>query len=129
MTRLLLDTHALLWWILDSDRLPERARAGIRDAGNEVLVSAVSAIEVTTKYRSGKLPEAGRLSEHFATMVADEGFTPLPISIAHGQTAGLLSVPHKDPFDRLLIAQAQIEQAVLVSNEALFDQFGVRRLW
>ena len=129
MTRLLLDTHALLWWILDSDRLPESARAEIRNADNEVLVSAVSAIEVTTKFRSGKLPEAGTLAARFPEMVAEEGFEPLPISIEHGRTAGLIAIPHKDPFDRLLIAQAQIEQAVLVSNETLFDQFGVRRLW
>ena len=129
MTRLLLDTHALLWWILDSDRLPARARTEIRNADNEVLVSAVSAIEVTTKFRSGKLAEAGALAARFPEMVAEEGFVPLPISIEHGQLAGLIAVPHEDPFDRLLIAQAQIEQATLVSNEALFDQFGVRRLW
>lgn len=127
--RLLLDTHAWIWWILGSASLPERVHSAIADRTNEVLVSAVSAIEVTTKFHSGKLPEASDLAQNFPKAVAEEGFVPLAISIEHGQLAGLLPIPHKDPFDRLLIAQAQIEQAVLVSNEVLFDRFGVRRLW
>ena len=127
--RLLLDTHALLWWILGSPRLPARAAEAIADDANAVLISAVSAIEITTKFRSGKLPEAGDLARGFDDMVASEGFTALPITTGHGQAAGMLDIGHKDPFDRLLIAQAQIENALLVSNEALFDRFGVRRLW
>ena len=127
--RLLLDTHALIWWLLDTERLPDVARTAIADPANEVLVSAVSAIEVTTKFRSGKLPFAQDLAENLEIAVATERFRTLPITVEHGQLAGLMQIPHKDPFDRLLIAQAQIEQAELVSNEALFDRFGVRRLW
>lgn len=127
--RLLLDTHTLIWWLLDIDRLPQTARLAIADPENQVLVSAVSAIEVTTKYRSGKLPFAQKLAKDFEGSVAAERFQTIPITVEHGQLAGLMQIPHKDPFDRLLIAQAQVEQALLVSNETLFDRFGVRRLW
>lgn len=127
--KLLLDTHALIWWLVDADRLRGLVRGAITNRDNIVLVSAVSAIEVTTKYRSGKLPFVQELAEDFSRVVAAQHFVELPVSCEHGQLAGMMQIPHKDPFDRLLIAQAQIEQALLVSNEALFDQFGVRRLW
>jgi PIN domain nuclease of toxin-antitoxin system len=125
--RLLLDTHALIWWVEDSPRLSEAARAAI--AGNEVLVSAASAWEVTTKFRLGKLPSAERMARAFAAEVAAEGFNPLPVTLDHAALAGTLDIPHKDPFDRLLIAQARIERLPLASNETLFDGFGVERIW
>lgn len=127
--RLLLDTHALLWWMVEPRRLGPAARAAIGDEDNAVLVSAVSAMEVATKFRLGKLPQGGRLALGFAEEVATEGFEELPITIAHAARAGSLPFPHRDPFDRLLIAQAQIESLSLVSNEALFDRFGVTRIW
>ena len=127
--RLLLDTHALIWWGLDDPRLGAEARAAIAEAGNEVFVSAASAMEVTTKHRLGKLPQAERLALGFETLVAALGFQPLPISLAHAQLAGNLVVPHKDPFDRLLIAQSVLEGMPLASNEAAFDGFGVIRVW
>ena len=127
--RLLLDTHTLLWWILGADRLPEEARRAILDRDNDVWVSAVSAVEVTTKVRIGKLPEAQDLANNFGEAVEGEGFSGLPISVDHAVLAGSMPIAHKDPFDRLLIAQAQIEQCWLVSNEVMFDSFGVRRLW
>jgi PIN domain nuclease of toxin-antitoxin system len=127
--RLLLDTHALIWWLIDSPKLSRPAHAAISDGRNEILVSAASAMEVTTKYRRGKLPEAEPLAAAFEREVASEGFTPLAITVAHAAVAGALPMDHKDPFDRLLIAQTQIEDAVLVSNEKLFDGFGVSRLW
>ena len=86
-------------------------------------------MEVTTKFRLGKLPEAAILAPNFVGEVSRQGFTFLPVTVEHAALAGALAIPHKDPFDRLLIAQAQIEQLLLVSNEALFDGFGVRRLW
>lgn len=125
--RLLLDTHALIWWVEDSPRLSEAARAAI--AGNEVLVSAASAWEVTTKFRLGKLPSAERMARAFAAEVAAEGFLPLPVTLDHAALAGTLDFAHKDPFDRLLIAQARIERLPLVSNETPFDGFGVERIW
>lgn len=127
--RLLLDTHAVLWYLLGDSRLGRLARTAIDEDANEVLVSAVSAMEISTKYRIGKLPEAGGIAGHLAEIIVTRGFQALPISVEHGDLAGALPIEHRDPFDRLLIAQAQIEQAVLVSNEALFDSFGVTRLW
>ena len=75
------------------------------------------------------MPEAARQSAEFERRFVDEGFVGLPISVAHAATAGALAIPHKDPFDRLLIAQSQMEGLILVSNEAVLDGFGVRRLW
>lgn len=127
--RLLLDTHALAWWFQDSDRLGRDARERIADEDNVVMVSVVSAFEMATKHRLGKWPEVAPLLQGFAMYLHDERFEILPLSLEHAQLAGRLDIPHRDPFDRLLIAQAQVEQALFVSNEALFDRFKVSRLW
>lgn len=127
--RLLLDTHALIWWVMNDGALSRRAYEAMATDGNEIFVSAVSAMEVTTKFRIGKLPQAELLARNFAAEVEEEGFEALPITLEHATLAGSLLIPHKDPFDRLLIAQAQIEGMTLVSNEAVFDGFGVLRLW
>lgn len=126
---LLLDTHALIWWFLDSPRLSGPARAAIKAYGDPVHVSAVSAFEIATKVRLGKLPDAARLDRSFAAFLDAQDFKPLPLTLEHALVAGGLSDSHKDPFDRLLIAQALTENLTLVSNERLFDGFGVRRLW
>jgi PIN domain nuclease of toxin-antitoxin system len=127
--RLLLDTHALIWFFEGNARLSRRAREEIEADEAVVHVSAVSAFEITIKYRSGKLPNVAALAENFAPLMRDYGFEDVPISLRHAQAAGLLAIPHKDPFDRLLIAQAQLENLTLVSNEAIFDTFAVARLW
>jgi len=127
--RLLLDTHALIWWLRGDARLGASARSAIEDRRNEVLVSAVSAFEVTTKHRLGKLPEAEVLARDFDGERKQEGFLALDVAITHAALAGQLPGAHRDPFDRLLIAQALIEGLTLISNEVLFDGFGVRRLW
>jgi len=127
--RLLLDTHALLWWGEDSPRLGRNARAGIDSDDNQIFVSAVSAMEIATKVRLGKLIDVLDFSGNFETIVQRAGFQPLQISIAHALKAGSMPISHGDPFDRLLIAQAMIEGLTLVSNEKLFDGFGVARLW
>lgn len=127
--RLLLDTHALIWWLAGDEALSSRAREAIGDEANSVVASAASAMEVATKFRIGKLPDAAVLAQNFKTIIADQGFSELPISIQHALRAGGMNIAHKDPFDRLLIAQAQVEDMVLVSNEALFDDFAVNRLW
>lgn len=127
--RLLLDTHALLWWLAGASALSAPARDAIGDEANEVLVSAASAWEVATKHRLGKLPGIGPLALDFAGCLADQGFTELPITVAQADRAGALPGPHRDPFDRMLIAQALLEDLTLVSSEALFDSFAVRRLW
>jgi PIN domain nuclease of toxin-antitoxin system len=127
--RLLLDTHALIWWLADPSRLTSTGRDAIAHEDNEILVSAASAMEVTTKYRLGKLDGGERLALHFFRELRAEGFAELAISVEHASFAGSLAIPHKDPFDRLLIAQATIEAVPLVSNEKLFDIFGIERLW
>lgn len=127
--RLLLDTHALIWALAGSRKLSRTARAAIASLDNEILVSAASAMEVTTKVRLGKLPEAEGLAREFEAALAAADYSGLPISVEHAAHAGRLPIAHKDPFDRLLIAQAQIERVALVSNEVLFDAFGIERIW
>lgn len=125
----LLDTHTLLWWLTDDPALSNIARLLIADPGNLVLVSAVSAWEIAIKVRLGKLPTAADLVTDFTGHIQREGFHLLPISAEHAIRAGLLPGSHKDPFDRMLIAQAQEENIAIVSNEILFDNYGIRRLW
>ncbi len=127
--RLLLDTHALLWWLAGDARLPARARDAIANEANPVLVSAASAWEVATKVRMGRLPGAEFIAAELASHVIAQGFDGLDITLDHGQRAGLLPGPLRDPFDRMLIAQAQAENLALVSNETAFDGYGVRRVW
>jgi PIN domain nuclease of toxin-antitoxin system len=127
--RILLDTHALIWWLMGDARLSRVARDAIADEGNEVFVSAASAWEISTKHRIGKLPGAGPLVVDFASEVRNQSFSPLSISLAHGQVAGSLALAHRDPFDRMLIAQAREEKMALVSNETAFDGAGITRIW
>lgn len=127
--RLLLDTHALIWFIEGSPKLSRLVTAEIEAADSEVFVSAVSALEVAIKVRIGKLPQMAFFALDFEVRVQALGFSRLSISTAHATRAGLLDFAHRDPFDRLLIAQAQIEGLHLVSNEAIFDGFNVSRLW
>ena len=127
--RLLLDTHAFLWWLTDSPRLSEPARQAIAAETNEVLVSAASAWEITTKHRVGKLPNAEAVARDVAGTIARQDFDELPITVDDAAQAGALPGSHRDPFDRMLIAQALLGNLVLVSNESLFDQYGVHRLW
>lgn len=127
--RILLDTHALLWWLDGDPRLSPSARAHIADERSIVLVSAASAWEITTKVRIGKLPGAVHVAAHFPAILAAQSFLGLDISVLHAQRAGSLPGPHRDPFDRMLIAQAQAEDVPIVSNETSFDGYGVRRIW
>lgn len=127
--RLLLDTHALIWWLAGDEALSLRAREAIGDEANSVAVSAASAMEVATKFRIGKLAQAELLALDFEAIIVAQSFAELPITVHHARLAGEMNIDHKDPFDRLLIAQAQTEGMVLVSNEALFDGFAVQRFW
>ena len=86
-------------------------------------------MEVATKFRIGKLPSAALLAQDFEAIITGQGFKELPISIHHARIAGEMKIPHRDPFDRFLIAQTRVEDMTLVSNEALFDGFGVQRIW
>ena len=127
--RVLLDTHAFLWW-LDGDRkLSRRARLTIGDEANTVLVSAASAWEIATKVRIGKLPGAADVAADIAGCLMRQRFESLDITVLHAQRAGRLAGSHRDPFDRMLIAQAQIEDLPIVTNESVFDDYGVTRIW
>ena len=127
--RLLLDTHALLWWLADDSALPPLARKNIGSRAHTICVSAASAWEIATKYRIGKLPQGAEVASRFDLILTSEAFESLPISSIHGVRAGLLPGPHRDPFDRMLIAQAQSEALIVVSNDKIFDEYKVNRLW
>lgn len=127
--RALLDTHALLWWFSDDPALTRTARKAMADTGNALIVSAVSAWEIAIKVRLGRLATAADLVADFTSLVEREGFELLGISADHAIRAGLLPGPHKDPFDRMLIAQAQAENVPIISNEAVFESYGIRCLW
>lgn len=127
--RVLLDTHTLLWWLDGDRRLSRRARNVIATDDNTVLVSAASAWEISTKVRLGKLPGATEVTTELPAILRLQNFEPLPIAIVHALRAGNLPGPHRDPFDRMLIAQAQDEDLALVSNERIFDAYGIRRIW
>ena len=124
----MLDTHVLLWWATDDASLPQRARKRVAES-QQIFVSAASAWEMAIKESLGRLPTAFDLLNDFEGTLALRGFEVLPISAAHGIRAGFLPGPHKDPFDRMLIAQAQAENLAIVSSDEVFDAYGVRRLW
>lgn len=126
---LLLDTHTFLWWLAGESKLTRKARIAIEAEDEEVFVSAVTAWEIATKFRIGKLPEARLVAENMEASVRSEGFLQLAVSMAHAQHAGALDSIHRDPFDRMLIAQALLDDLTLVSNERVFNRYGVKRLW
>jgi PIN domain nuclease of toxin-antitoxin system len=127
--RLLLDTHALLWWWLDDPRLSRRASEAIDAQDADVYVSAATAWEIATKVRLGKLPAARRLADEFEAGLAEQGFRQLPITVAHGRRAGSLPGRHGDPFDRILAAQSFVEELPIVSNDDEIRRLGVDVLW
>lgn len=118
--RLLLDTHALLWWLAD-EQLTAEARAAIADPKNAVAVSAASAWEISIKKALGKLAAPDDLDEQVRAC----DFAALPISISHAMTAGQLPRHHDDPFDRMLIAQAQLEQMTVITRDKRFGDYDV----
>lgn len=121
--KLLLDTHALLWWLADDEQLGTRARGLIEEPGNDVLVSVVSLWEIVVKVRVGKL-EAD--IEDVATAVQRDGFAFLGIGVAHLRRVADLPMHHRDPFDHLLIAQAAVEGATFVSEDRHTPKYPVR---
>jgi PIN domain nuclease of toxin-antitoxin system len=127
--RLLLDTHALLWALDSNPKLSAAARAAMGDPANELLISSVSAFEITTKYRIGKLPEFAAIASDFPAVLGDFEHSPLPVGMEHAALAGALDHPHGDPFDRLLVAQARTERVPIISADKVFDEFAVQRIW
>jgi PIN domain nuclease of toxin-antitoxin system len=127
--RLLLDTHAYYWWRADRRRLSARARAAIEDRTNDVAVSAATVWELAIKAHTKDWAGARVLLLDLEAVMAAEGMMPLSMSLAHAREAGSLPLVHRDPFDRMLVAQSRVEGLQIVSNERLFDAYGVSRLW
>lgn len=122
MKRILLDTHALLWWLDDNARLGDKAKELISDPRNEIYVSAATSWEISIKKSICKL----QAPDDLESIVEDEGFTPLPVSLFHGEQAGILPEHHKDPFDRMLIAQAQAEGLALMTCDSKFPPYKIK---
>ena len=127
--KLLLDTHAFLWWLAGDRATSPTARTAIADESNAVFVSAATAWEITTKFRLDKLPGVAAIAADLGAVHDAQRFIPISILFIHDQLAGALPGPLRDPFDRMLIAQAMHDDTVLVSNEEVFGAYGVRRLW
>lgn len=129
MPGLLLDTCAIYWWHVGSPHLSGKAQSAISRQGVTLFVSAASAWEMVTKWRSGKQPEFGAVASNFTAMLAAQGFRELPISVDHAVRAANLPRHHNDPFDRIIIAQALLEGLAIVTVDSVFDQYGVTRAW
>ena len=127
--RALLDTHAFLLWIADSARLSTLARDVISDEANDILVSAASAWEIATKFRIGKLPGGDAVASDVAGQITGQGFEELAVGVTDAERAGRLPGPHRDPFDRMLAAQALLRELSFVSADPVFDRFGASRVW
>jgi PIN domain nuclease of toxin-antitoxin system len=125
VTRLLVDTHALLWWLTDDPALSTAARDAIADPANEPLVSTASVWEIAIKRSLGKLTAPDDLPDQ----ISDEGFAWLPISALHAWQVHDLPMHHRDPFDRVLVAQALIERLPLITADARFEAYGVDTRW
>ena len=125
---LLLDTHALIWWLATPERLSEPARNEIADPGNGVYVSAASAWEMAIKTGLGRLTAQPDLQSWLPARLSTERFVPLPVTLAHALGVERLPFHHRDPFDRILIAQANAEGMALVTRDSAFDRYELRLL-
>jgi PIN domain nuclease of toxin-antitoxin system len=127
--KVLLDTHTLIWATLAPAALSLEASSLILDEANVILVSAASAWEIATKVRIGKLPGAETLEKEFLDVMEDAGYTLLAIDVESALRAGRLVGEHRDPFDRMISAQALAEDIPVLSADAKLDIFGIRRIW
>ncbi|MGH8653824.1 MAG: type II toxin-antitoxin system VapC family toxin [Gammaproteobacteria bacterium] len=126
---LLLDTHVLIWWLGSLPMLSADARDALADPENEAFVSSASGFEIATKYRLGKLPVDATLVDGLDEHFRREGFKPVAISLPNALAAGRLPGPHKDPFDRMLIAQARLEGSTVVTSDPIFQRYRVLVVW
>lgn len=129
MSRILIDTHIALWWLSAPERLSETALARLLDTHTEVLFSAVSTTELAVKLAVGKLTLAHSLDELVSGLFHDDGFVGLPFSHEHALELARLPLHHRDPFDRMLVAQARIEGVPLVSADRALERYDVAVLW
>ena len=127
--RTLLDTHVLFWWLTDDPRLSGEARRAIETYADGAHISIATAWEIAIKVGTGKWPEAEELINNFEREIAAEGFRILPIEVAHARAAGLSRSAHGDPFDRILVAQAMIEELTLITSDRKLAGLGASCLW
>ncbi|MBZ9648702.1 type II toxin-antitoxin system VapC family toxin [Sphingobium sp. 3R8] len=127
--RLLLDTHVLIWWWTDRRLLPDTVDSMIESGADQIFVSSVSAWEIATKARLGKLPQLLPYLDRYQAAVADADFRQLNLTMRHGLHAGAYEALHRDPFDRMLAAQAELEGLVLVTRDPAFITFPCETLW
>lgn len=128
--KLLLDTHTYIWWATGDDRrVSAKAMKVVNARAAEVYVSAVSAYEMAYKHREGKLPQVAELLRSLDADLLDRGFLALAVTLEHGRRAGELIDEHGDPFDRLLAAQAIVEDMAIVSNDEKLSALGAKRVW
>lgn len=127
--RLLLDTHAFLWWVTDDERLTSRARETIGSPESQVFVSAASVWEMVTKVRLGKLPIPEPIDTFVPAQLEANAFQPLAIAVRHALALDALPALHRDPFDRILIAQALAEDMPLVSGDRAIHSYPVSTIW
>jgi len=125
----LLDSHVLLWWWFDPERLSEPVQTLLADPATTVLVSAATVWELSLKHHQGRLPELHQAIGDLPGLLLADGFQPLSIAQAHGLRAGAYSQPHRDPFDRMLAAQAELERLVLLTADPQLSTFPCRTFW
>jgi PIN domain nuclease of toxin-antitoxin system len=127
--RLLLDTHTFLWWVADAPELSPPARAAIGNAGNDCFLSAASCWEMAIKVSLGKLELDGTVERFVPHHLSVNGFLELPVEVRHAAAVSRLPFHHRDPFDRLLVCQAQQEHLAVVSADSVFRRYGLKRIW
>jgi PIN domain nuclease of toxin-antitoxin system len=127
--RLLFDTHALLWWLTDDERLSARVLQAVKNPRNSAWVSPASGWEIATKLRLGKLPGAERVLSRLPKLIEESRLRVLPITLGHALKAGAMDHKHRDPFDRMLTAQAMIEDMVLVTSDPACKALGAETVW
>jgi PIN domain nuclease of toxin-antitoxin system len=127
--RILLDTDAFVWWVLDDARLSPVSRELLLDRSNDVLLSAASAYEISVKAARGRLTLPEPAETYVSSRMASEGFTPLPVQISHAVRAGSLPPIHRDPWDRLLVAQSQLDDVPILTADPVIGQYDVETIW
>ena len=127
--KILLDTHALLWWWGESEKISRRVLSLVKDPANAIVVSAASAWEISTKHRIGKLPVGARIVQEWNNRIRNDSFTELPINSVHALRAGTIPSDHCDPFDRMIAAQSILEKLPVASIDQAISDLGAERIW
>jgi PIN domain nuclease of toxin-antitoxin system len=127
--RVLVDTHACFWWATNDPKLSRKALEVIADGENAVFVSAVVTWELATRARFGKWPDGKRIADAVSETMVEQAFEPLPITLQHARLAGNFQAHHRDPFDRMLAAQSELDDLVLITADPIFATFGTQVLW